>query len=50
MDQPRIQLSPVAPKFDQYRNKYKNVKLTREDGILTMTLHTGGGSLVWSAT
>ena len=50
MDQPRIQLSPVAPKFDQYRNKYKNVTLTREDGILTMTLHTGGGSLVWSAT
>jgi enoyl-CoA hydratase/carnithine racemase len=42
-------MSLVAPRFDQYRDRYQNIRLEREDGILTMTLHTGGGSLVWSA-
>ena len=39
----------VAPRFEQYRNRYQNIKLEREDGILTMTFHTNGESLVWSA-
>jgi enoyl-CoA hydratase/carnithine racemase len=43
-------MSQVAARFEQYRNRYKNIKLEREDGILVMTLHTGGRSLVWSAT
>jgi enoyl-CoA hydratase/carnithine racemase len=43
-------MSQVAARFDQYRNRYQNIRLEREDGILLMTLHTGGGSLVWSAT
>ena len=36
----------VAPRFEQYRNRYQNIKLEREDGILTMTFHTNGESLV----
>jgi enoyl-CoA hydratase/carnithine racemase len=43
-------MSQVAARFEQYCNRYQNIKLEREDGILVMTLHTGGRSLVWSAT
>jgi enoyl-CoA hydratase/carnithine racemase len=43
-------MSQVAARFEQYRNRYQNIRLEREDGILVMTLQTGGGSLVWSAT
>jgi enoyl-CoA hydratase/carnithine racemase len=43
-------MSQVAARFEQYRNRYQNIKLEREDGILVMTFHTGGRSLVWSAT
>jgi len=39
----------VAPRFEQYRDRFQNIKLERQDGILTMTVHTGGKSLVWSA-
>jgi enoyl-CoA hydratase/carnithine racemase len=39
----------VAPAFESYRSRYRNIRLERSDGILTATLHTGGGSLVWSA-
>ena len=42
-------MSQVAPTFDQYRDRYQNIALSREDGILTMTLHTGGKEFVWSA-
>jgi enoyl-CoA hydratase/carnithine racemase len=42
-------MTSIAPKFEQYRNRYQNIKLERQDGILTATLHTGGKSLVWSA-
>ena len=42
-------MSLVAARFDQYRNRYQNIKLDREDGILTLTLHTKGSALVWSA-
>jgi enoyl-CoA hydratase/carnithine racemase len=42
-------MSSIAPRFDQYRNRYQNIKLEREDGILTMTLQTNGGNFVWSA-
>jgi enoyl-CoA hydratase/carnithine racemase len=43
-------MSQVAARFEQYRNRYQNIRLEREDGILVMTFHTGGRSLVWSAT
>lgn len=42
-------MSLVAARFDQYRSRYQNIKLDREDGILTLTLHTKGSALVWSA-
>jgi enoyl-CoA hydratase/carnithine racemase len=42
-------MSQVALTLDQYRSRYQNIKLEREDGILTMTFHTGGGEFVWSA-
>ena len=32
--------------FDSYRNKYDNLKMKREDGILEVALHTRGGPLV----
>ena len=34
--------------FDTYRNKYENVRMKREDGILEVALHSGGGSLVFN--
>jgi len=33
--------------FDSYRNKYDNVRMKREDGILEVALHSGGGPLVF---
>jgi enoyl-CoA hydratase/carnithine racemase len=33
--------------FDSYRNKYENVRMKREDGILEAALHSGGGPLVF---
>lgn len=42
-------MSQIAARFDQYRSRYQNIKLEREDGILTMTLQTNGASFVWSA-
>lgn len=42
-------MTSIAPAFDQYRERYENIKLEREDGILTITLHTRGESLVWSS-
>jgi enoyl-CoA hydratase/carnithine racemase len=37
------------PKFETYRQRYKNIRLERDDGVLTMTLHTDGSGFVWSA-
>jgi enoyl-CoA hydratase/carnithine racemase len=34
--------------FDSYCNKYENVKMKREDGILEVALHTRGGPLVFN--
>ncbi len=33
--------------FDNYRDKYENVRMKREDGILEVALHTGGSPLVF---
>jgi hypothetical protein len=33
--------------FDTYRNKYENARMKREDGILEVALHSGGGPLVF---
>jgi len=34
--------------FDSYRNKYENVRMKREDGILEVALHSAGGPLVFN--
>src|SRR5580704_3023488 len=34
--------------FESYRDKYENVRMKREDGILEVALHTQGGSLVFN--
>ena len=35
--------------LEQYANKYKNVRMERQDGILQITLHTNGDTLQWGA-
>ncbi len=43
-------MSGPAPNFDRYKDRYQNITLTRDgDGVLLMTLHTGGGPFVWSS-
>lgn len=40
----------IAPSFDDYATKYDNIRLERDDaGVLEVTLHTEGKSLVWTA-
>jgi enoyl-CoA hydratase/carnithine racemase len=34
--------------FESYRDKFENVRMKREDGILEVALHTGGGPLVFN--
>ena len=34
-------------KFEDYADKYANVRMERRDGILEITFHTDGDSLVW---
>ena len=34
--------------FESYRDKYENVRMKREDGILEVALHTQGGPLVFN--
>jgi len=37
-------------RFDDYVNKYTEIKLERRNGILQMTLHTKGGPVRWGPT
>lgn len=37
-------------KLADYADKYSNIRFRREDGVLEMMLHTGGGSLVFNDT
>jgi enoyl-CoA hydratase/carnithine racemase len=34
-------------KFDEYSRKYKHVRMERRDGILQITLHRDGDSVIW---
>ncbi|RKT14199.1 enoyl-CoA hydratase/carnithine racemase [Paraburkholderia sp. RAU2J] len=36
-------------RFDQYRDRYANIRFDRRDGILLIQLHTDGGPLKWGA-
>ena len=42
-------MKSIAPTFDQYANKFEHIALERQDGILTIRLHTDGGPLKWGA-
>ena len=33
--------------FDDYKDRYKTIRLERRDGILQMTLHSRGAELIW---
>jgi enoyl-CoA hydratase/carnithine racemase len=40
----------IAPGLSEYATKYRHIQLEREDGILTVTVHDGGGgSFVWNS-
>lgn len=34
-------------RFDEYANKYRHLRMTREDGILEVTMHSNGQTLRW---
>ena len=36
-------------RFDNYRNRWPNLRLEHADGVLQMTLHSDGGPLLWGA-
>jgi enoyl-CoA hydratase/carnithine racemase len=42
-------MTSIAPTLDEYADKYEHARLERQDGILTVTVHTGGSSLIWTA-
>lgn len=43
-------MSKIAPRLTSYQDKYKRIALERgDDGVLVITLHTDGGSLVWDS-
>jgi len=42
-------MTRIAPRFEEYRDRYKTIRLERTDGILEMTVHTDGGPLTWTA-
>ena len=35
-------------RFEDYKDKYPNIRMERRDGILQMTFHTDGDSLKWN--
>lgn len=37
----------VTPRFEEYRDKYRHASMVREDGVIEVTLHSGGSDLVW---
>ncbi len=42
-------MSRLVPKFEDYKDLYRNIVLERsDDGVLLMRLHTNGGHFVWS--
>ena len=38
----------VATTFDSYKDRYRSIRMRREDGILEIQFHTEGGPLRWS--
>lgn len=42
-------MSRYGARFTDYAERFPNVAMSREGGVLELTLHTGGQSLLWSA-
>lgn len=42
-------MARISPSLDDYAKKYENIRLEREDGVLLLTVHTNGDSLVWTS-
>jgi enoyl-CoA hydratase/carnithine racemase len=42
-----MEVSVSAQTFEAYSRAYEHVNMERRNGILQVTLHTGGGELVW---
>ncbi len=40
----------MSRNFEQYRDDYEHVAMSREDGILELRFHTNEGSLIWGAS
>ena len=36
-------------RFEEYRDKYKHLRMERNEGILEVMLHSDGGPVVWGA-
>ena len=34
-------------RFEEYADKYENIRMERRNGVLQVTFHEGGGSMVW---
>jgi enoyl-CoA hydratase/carnithine racemase len=43
-------MTRLSTPFAEYRQKYSNIALERCDGVLEVTVHTGGDSLIWTST
>lgn len=37
----------MTTRFEDYASKYQNIRMERRNGVLQLTFHTRGGSLVW---
>jgi enoyl-CoA hydratase/carnithine racemase len=42
-------MTKLSTPFAEYAEKYETIALHRREGILEVTVHTGGGSLVWTS-
>jgi enoyl-CoA hydratase/carnithine racemase len=42
------QIDRVTTTFDSYKDRYKTIRMRRQDGVLELQFHTDGGSLQWS--
>lgn len=42
-----VQVEDRMKTLSEYQDRYAHARLTRNDGILEVELHSGGGSLVW---
>ena len=43
----KVKVGHLRTLLEAYANKYDNIRMRREDGILEVTLHTKGGPLRW---